>query len=228
MGNRRKDECPHDPERAIHGDESSGWRLFDGMNVHKIFLWEGQGQYVDCQFPNPVYGHFLGGSSLKGKHVREVLPPSAARMIQQGIAWALKFQEPCRKQFSLNRGRRKFLVHIHLIPIGERVLGLVSDSLLAEQEISNSFDSEINLKMALSDRADCLSKREWAIVMAIQSGLTNQTIARNFQISERTVKFHLANIYRKLRISSRFQLLALIPLVSPPSSRNLINLFNVT
>lgn len=228
MRKKHEDKCSQFPERANHGDVSSPWRLFDGRIVHKIFVWDGQGQYVDCQFPNPVYGHFLGGSSLKGKHVRDVLPPSAARIIQQGIAWALKFQEPCRKQFPLSGDTRKFLVHIHLVPIGERVLGLVSDSELVEQKTSKSPNSDINLEKALSDRADCLSKREWAIVMAIKSGLNNQAIARNFQISERTVKFHLANIYRKLRISSRFQLLTLIPMVSPPPSVNVITLLNVT
>jgi DNA-binding CsgD family transcriptional regulator len=53
-----------------------------------------------------------------------------------------------------------------------------------------------------------LSKREKEIALKIISGLTNKAIAAQLFISERTVKFHCANIYRKLNIHNRSALIA--------------------
>ena len=53
-----------------------------------------------------------------------------------------------------------------------------------------------------------LSKRELQVAHKIIEGLPNKTIASQLFISERTVKFHCANIYKKLNISSRSALIA--------------------
>ncbi|MFC3121157.1 helix-turn-helix domain-containing protein [Agaribacter flavus] len=55
---------------------------------------------------------------------------------------------------------------------------------------------------------DNLSKREKEIAMKIMEGLPNKLIANDLFISERTVKFHCANIYRKLQIRNRHALVA--------------------
>jgi DNA-binding NarL/FixJ family response regulator len=54
-----------------------------------------------------------------------------------------------------------------------------------------------------------LSKREKQIAMKIMEGLPNKIIAADLFISERTVKFHCANIYRKLNINNRTTLIAI-------------------
>lgn len=53
-----------------------------------------------------------------------------------------------------------------------------------------------------------LSKREKQIASHLVCGLSNKQIAGNLFISERTVKFHCSNIYRKLRINSKLELLS--------------------
>ncbi len=53
-----------------------------------------------------------------------------------------------------------------------------------------------------------LSKRELQVAQKILEGLPNKTIAAQLFISERTVKFHCANIYRKLEIRNRAALMA--------------------
>ncbi|MDC8832357.1 helix-turn-helix domain-containing protein [Alteromonas gilva] len=53
-----------------------------------------------------------------------------------------------------------------------------------------------------------LSKRELQVAHKIIEGLPNKTIASQLFISERTVKFHCANIYRKLAIRNRAALMA--------------------
>ena len=55
---------------------------------------------------------------------------------------------------------------------------------------------------------DCLSKRELQVAHKIMEGRSNKVIASELFISERTVKFHCANIYKKLNITSRTALIA--------------------
>ncbi len=55
-----------------------------------------------------------------------------------------------------------------------------------------------------------LTKRENEIVGLISSGYGNRDIANMLFISEHTVKDHTKNIYRKLNVHSRFELMALV------------------
>ena len=48
-----------------------------------------------------------------------------------------------------------------------------------------------------------LSEREQAVVRCLERRLSNKEIAVMFGVSERTVKFHVSNIFRKLKIRSR-------------------------
>ena len=57
--------------------------------------------------------------------------------------------------------------------------------------------------MNIKTQLEKLSRRELQVAMKIIDGMPNKRIARDLFISERTVKFHCANIYRKLDISSR-------------------------
>ena len=48
-----------------------------------------------------------------------------------------------------------------------------------------------------------LTPRELEILIALSEGLSNKAIARRFDISQHTVKFHAESIFRKLRATSR-------------------------
>jgi len=52
-----------------------------------------------------------------------------------------------------------------------------------------------------------LTKREWEVVKLLQQGKSNKLIALSLGISDRTVEFHLKNIYAKLQVSSRIELI---------------------
>lgn len=54
-----------------------------------------------------------------------------------------------------------------------------------------------------------LSARELQVVRAVAAGLRNRAIAEQLGIAEGTVKLHLHNIYEKLRIDSRLELMLL-------------------
>jgi DNA-binding CsgD family transcriptional regulator len=50
-----------------------------------------------------------------------------------------------------------------------------------------------------------LTKREIEVLERIVSGKSSQEVADELYVSKRTVDFHLANIYSKLRVKSRLQ-----------------------
>lgn len=54
---------------------------------------------------------------------------------------------------------------------------------------------------------ESLSDREIQVVQKLFVGLPNKMISRELGITERTVKFHCANIYAKMAVSDRFELL---------------------
>lgn len=73
----------------------------------------------------------------------------------------------------------------------------ISDALL--QEIPESSPSELP-----SDVVDTpLTPREIELLQLLATGLGNKAIARQMNISEHTVKFHISSIFSKLNASSR-------------------------
>lgn len=52
-----------------------------------------------------------------------------------------------------------------------------------------------------------LSNREWDVAKLLMEGKSNKLIALSLGISDRTVEFHLKNIYAKLQVSSRVELI---------------------
>jgi DNA-binding NarL/FixJ family response regulator len=55
----------------------------------------------------------------------------------------------------------------------------------------------------------CLTPREREIVATLCEGFCNKKIARRLDITEGTVKNHLANVFRKLNIAKRTTLIAM-------------------
>ena len=52
-----------------------------------------------------------------------------------------------------------------------------------------------------------LSNREWEAVKLLLQGKSNKLIASTLGISDRTVEFHLKNVYAKFQVSSRIELI---------------------
>lgn len=52
-----------------------------------------------------------------------------------------------------------------------------------------------------------LTKREWEVVKLLLQGKSNKLIASSLGISDRTVEFHLKNIYAKHHVNSRVELI---------------------
>ena len=53
-----------------------------------------------------------------------------------------------------------------------------------------------------------LTDAEMEVLEGLAQGRTNKELARQLEISENTVKFHLTNLYEKLGVSNRTQAIA--------------------
>lgn len=52
-----------------------------------------------------------------------------------------------------------------------------------------------------------LSNREAEVAELVSKGLSNKEVANQLFVTEKTVKFHLTNIYKKMAVKSRAQLI---------------------
>lgn len=55
------------------------------------------------------------------------------------------------------------------------------------------------------ERLRKLTRRELEILQLVSGGRSNREVARILWVADQTVKFHLANVYRKLGVNSRFE-----------------------
>lgn len=66
----------------------------------------------------------------------------------------------------------------------------------------------VDVRGLQADPIHQLTRREKALLEGLANGLTNKELAREFDISTNTVKYHLSNLFDKLGVSSRTQALA--------------------
>lgn len=78
-----------------------------------------------------------------------------------------------------------------------------------EQAKKNAaFVAQTDLQDFLNSKG--LTARESDIAVKVASGLGNKEIGTDANISEKTVKFHLTNLYKKMEVQSRAQLIVTI------------------
>ena len=74
------------------------------------------------------------------------------------------------------------------------------------------------LKQTIGDLLANLTRREYEIATLVGDGETNKQIARRLAITERTVKAHLTEVFRKLDVADRLKLALIVK--GSMSSRN--------
>jgi DNA-binding NarL/FixJ family response regulator len=90
------------------------------------------------------------------------------------------------------------LVHAIQVVAGGRIWARPSATALALERMTRP-------SSAGGSKSD-LTKREYEVADACSRGLRNKEIAKLLHISEKTVKGHLNNIFRKLQVNNRFAL----------------------
>ena len=74
-----------------------------------------------------------------------------------------------------------------------------------EPSLTNLLNISLAERDVMKDKLSDLTKREIEVLKLIANGLFNKEIAATLNISERTVKNHISNIFKKIKVSDRTQ-----------------------
>jgi len=77
-----------------------------------------------------------------------------------------------------------------------------------QPQIAGRLISRFGKQARGTDAHEALTAREQEVLRLLARGLRNKEIAARLYVSERTVNFHLANIYQKLNVSGRTEALS--------------------
>ena len=91
----------------------------------------------------------------------------------------------------------------------EELKKAINEILKGESYIQPSLLPALNSRLINKDidkeKLESLTKRELEILKQVAEGMFNKEIAINLNISERTVKNHISNIFKKIDVSDRTQ-----------------------
>lgn len=145
---------------------------------------------------------------------------TAARVVVLGSGWrppdiVAVFQAGANAYFAQVKASEEFLKTIELVMLGQTILPVellplvydpgvsdVGSKILATTENDPKDDRQLTLA---GNTRSLLSAREKSILHCIAQGASNKRIAREFDISEATVKVHVKTILRKVGVSNRTQ-----------------------
>ncbi|WP_353095227.1 response regulator transcription factor [Tissierella praeacuta] len=88
---------------------------------------------------------------------------------------------------------------IHSVARGEKYIQSSVAELVSK---SSNCDEYFNVSI---EKINSLTKREYEVLILIAEGLNNKDIADSLYISEKTVKNHVSNIFKKLDLNDRVQ-----------------------
>jgi DNA-binding NarL/FixJ family response regulator len=107
------------------------------------------------------------------------------------------FSEPERIQAAFNRGANGYIVkNVNPMDLPAALRQALEGTVYHPVAAAEGAEED-------ATKAHGLTPRETSILKAVGRGLSNQAIAKEFWVTEQTVKFHLTNVYRKLGLSNR-------------------------
>lgn len=80
-----------------------------------------------------------------------------------------------------------------------------NDNIYIHPDILPEFNHKMVTNEILKENVDNLTKREIQILQFVSKGMLNKEIASTLGISERTVKNHISNIFKKIKVTDRTQ-----------------------
>lgn len=90
----------------------------------------------------------------------------------------------------------------------EAVRTVARGEVLVQPQLANRLLSRFGRQGRAGNPYETLTTRELEVLRQLARGLRNKEIAARLFVSERTVNFHLANIYQKLNVSGRTEALS--------------------
>ena len=74
-----------------------------------------------------------------------------------------------------------------------------------QPELQEQLEKSIELKTIITDKLNELTRREIEVLKLLAEGMFNKEIAVRLHISERTVKNHVSNLFKKIKVNDRTQ-----------------------
>ncbi|TVP44894.1 MAG: DNA-binding response regulator [Halomonas sp.] len=149
----------------------------------------------------------------------EVWPTLTQRLVAMGITVVILSYAPQDNEAlkALDQGARGYVHTLAAVNVLQQVALVVTNQgvwvgqdLLAKV-IGGSFKALIqrmdDVPTVNNDHLSLLTERERGVALAVARGATNKEVARQLDITERTVKAHLSAIFRKLAVRDRLQLM---------------------
>jgi DNA-binding CsgD family transcriptional regulator len=167
--------------------------MMGAFGIFDLFWWSILGEMLD-EWENKAR---LFGIGLAANVLGIILGESLAMIISQPEMVAL------------------FVVFVGLVLLplmNQQLTKQHNDYVFLSKDISDTRDGQDNSedKIFINDLLSVLSRREQEILPYLLEGNTNKMIAVKFSLSENTVKTHVKNIYSKLEVRSRNELLHLV------------------
>lgn len=82
---------------------------------------------------------------------------------------------------------------------------IMAGKMYIQPSLIPALNSRLANRDVKKEKVESLTKREKEILIQIASGMSNKEIALDLDISERTVKNHISNIFKKIEVSDRTQ-----------------------
>ena len=112
----------------------------------------------------------------------------------------------------LCRAERRVAAGAHLDPSPDLAEAIaIFDALGAASWSAQAHALRDTIAASIDPDVEELSPAERRVAEAVVAGMTNREVAANLYVSEKTVEFHLHNVYRKLGVRSRTQLVRRLP-----------------
>lgn len=124
--------------------------------------------------------------------------------LPDNVEWML-FKSGIRGCCNLNMKAEQIVYAIKAIQKGELWIRRSLTSYMLDELVVVSMEKE-RIETAIHDLLSNLTKREYEIATLVGHGESNKRIANRLDITERTVKAHLTEIFRKLQITDRIKL----------------------
>jgi DNA-binding NarL/FixJ family response regulator len=92
--------------------------------------------------------------------------------------------------------------------LAQAIRTVAHGEILIQPQIAGRLISRFGQQTRGNSTHETLTAREQEVLRLLARGLRNKEIAARLYVSERTVNFHLANIYQKLNVSGRTEALS--------------------
>ncbi|MBP5981870.1 MAG: response regulator transcription factor [Halomonas sp.] len=149
----------------------------------------------------------------------QVWPELTQRLVAKGVTVVILSYAPNDREAlkALDHGARGYVHTLAAVDVLKQVALVVTNQgvwvgqELLSKVLGGSFKAlaqrtEQNARPT-SECLGVLTERERSVVLAVTSGAANKEVARQLDITERTVKAHLSAIFKKLGVRDRLQLI---------------------